>query len=220
MADMMGGEATSGVGALASTAVAGAQGFMNPLSDITAVAGLVGFGMSIFGTNKAAKDSAQIAADQSGILSQDEDINKWRQQQATLEAQRSLLQNVRQSQVANATSLSRTVNQTGSAGGSALPGSRGQTQGQAGTNALGITQNLQIADNIFGDMNTIDTYKMQIAALTGNMNTNQGLAQIGNAIGQGAGTIGKSLYSLGASGQTAAQQYTSSFGNTSQPTDI
>jgi hypothetical protein len=163
---------------------------MDPISMITAASAVIGIGMSLFGSNKAAQASAQIAQDSSQIEGLDEQVNAQRKQQMVLESNRQQLQDIRNQQKARSMAESSAVNQ-GAQLGSGLPGGYGQISGETNTNILGVSQNRQIATNIFGDYDQIDTLKQQIAQLEGSQAGDKGFAAIGSAIAGGSGTIGK-----------------------------
>ena len=154
---------------------------MDPISAIAGITSIIGIGMSIFGSSAASAAARQEAAAEQQIVAQEEKINKQKQQQMELQVSRQQMQTIRNSQLARSMSLTTAVGQ-GAQFGTAVPGARGQTQGQAGTETLATSQNLQIGQNIFGLDSQINQYRQQVASLQGNIATDQGLASLGGDI--------------------------------------
>lgn len=156
-------------------------------SQIGGLFGLAGIGTSLAGTGMQVAASKAIASDSANIAGLDEQVNAQRQQQMVLTSNRMQLQNIRNSQMARSMAQSSAVNQ-GAQFGSGLAGGYGQISGQAGTNQLANSQNLQIGQTIFGLDNQIDQQKINIASEQGSMATGQGISALGGAIG-GIGKI-------------------------------
>lgn len=168
---------------------------LDALSGLTAGFGLVGAGISLYSGLQEAKIAGQEAGVQKQILGQDIYINKQRQQQAANEARRGQLQDIRSSQMASSMALSAATNQ-GAQRGSGLQGGLAQIAGQTNTNAVSRSQNLDVANNIFGAYNTIDQYKMQLADLGADMAKYKGIGDIGSALSSSASPASKILTSL------------------------
>lgn len=137
--------------------------------------------------------SAQI----SGQVSADEGkINEQKKMQVGLEAQRAQLENFRNVQKAQAHNLN-TATQQGAQFGSGLAGGQAEAQDQGGVNALGIGQNLEISNNIFGIDADISSKRVQMANLQsqsaqlgGDAATYQGISSLGGALVKAGPTIG------------------------------
>jgi hypothetical protein len=169
---------------------------MDPISIMMGATSLIGTGMSLFGSQGAAKVSAQEAQLSSQVEGYNIDINSQRQQQMNLEANRQQLQDIRNSQLARSMAQSSAVNQ-GAQFGTGLAGGYGQISGQTNTNLLGISQNRQIANNVFADTAAQDTLKMQMASLGGQAANYQGMASLGNSLTQASGPLSRMAGSLG-----------------------
>jgi hypothetical protein len=136
----------------------------------------------LFGGASARSD--QNAATQAQIQAQME-LEKQRKKQMELEARRRNLEIVRNQQRARAIALSAATNQ-GSSEGSGLQGGYGQISGQANTQLLATSQNLQIGRNMFNLNQDISSARMAYA------NAGTELANW-NAVGQ----FGQTLMSVG-----------------------
>lgn len=173
------------------------------MEPISAGIAIVGLGMSIFGGMSGANEAqhqAELGRQASGInqliAGDEQQINDQRRQQMELDSRRQQMEIFRNAQRARATGTAAAINQ-GAAQGSGLQGGLGQIQGQEGTNLLGIGQNLQIGENIFGFNNDISGKKRQLAGIQGQMGTSQGnqasdaaWASLGGSLMKAGPTIG------------------------------
>lgn len=159
---------------------------MNPLS---IGLGVVGLGLSIFGAIGASGKSKEIAEQDQKIAQAEQGINAQKQQQMLLDSQRKQLENIRNAQRLRAQATAAAVNQ-GANKGSGLQGGLAQISDQEDWNALGLDQNLQIGQNIFGLNNQISTAKIAKSRLTGEMATDQALMSLGGQLVGNSGTIG------------------------------
>ncbi len=165
----------------------------------------------------------------------EQDIQKQRGQAMELDARRKSLEVVRNQQRARALALT-TATAQGAQGGSGLQGGYGQATGQAGTNLMGIQQNLQIGRNIQAfnqgiSNNRIDAMELENAyahqragvnsikaeLLYANAVTNanfQGkMIDAADVVAQGQGIINKGQGLVGMSqGMLGAAQSQASFG--------
>jgi hypothetical protein len=168
---------------------------MDPLSLGLSV---VGFGMQLFGGFSQADNARQQAAVSQDIAVQEQGINAQKQQQMQLQAQRAKLENFRNVQRAKSMGLATATSQ-GAEFGSGLQGGQAQATDAGVYNDLGINQNLQIGQNIFGYNSKISSDKQQLASLGGEAATDQGIASLGGALiksGPTIGQLGKGLGSL------------------------
>lgn len=212
-------EATAGVGAAVGVGTAVAQGGLNPVADISAAMSVIGLGMSIFGTNKSAdasKQMAQTAQAQANASSQiftlDQQANAQRKQQMVLTANRQQLETIRNTQRARSAALTTSTSQ-GAQFGSGLQGGYGQISGDENTNLLGVNQNLAIGQNLFGINDLVDQQKIVLAQLGAKMATLQGNKASGDALSGLGGAVSKSSGQVGQLGGNVAGKFDSSTQN-------
>lgn len=84
-----------------------------------------------------------------GIIGNEQAVEAQKAQAMELDARRQQLETIRNQQRGRALALTNATAQ-GASKGSGLQGGYGQVSGQTGVNELGIQQNLQIGENIFG----------------------------------------------------------------------
>lgn len=130
----------------------------------------------------------QLQAQQQEVEDQRK-IEAQRQQAMELDARRKQLEIIRNQQRARALALATTTSQ-GASYGTALGGAYGQISGQANTNSLGISQNLDIGRNIFGLNNDISNARMAY------YDAGFGLADAKyySSIGSGISSLGNDLF--------------------------
>lgn len=167
----------------------------NPIAIMSGAASLFGTALSIFGTSKAAQDAQEATQIHQQMVGTEQSINDQRQQQMVLTARRQSLQEYRNYQQARAKGLANAT-ASGSQFSSGLKGGLGQESGEARTNLLGIGQNLQIGQNIFGLDAQLSSEKISLANVEGSQATNQGLASLGGSISRSAGPLGNVLGGL------------------------
>lgn len=173
---------------------------VSALGSISAVAAVVGAGLQIYGSIKAAGAQKVEAGISSDIAANEEAINEQREQQMVLNARRSQLEVYRNTQRARAQGLAAATNQ-GAQYGSGISGGQAQASAQGAFNSLGISQNTQIGQNIFGLTNNIDTLQGQLAVMTGKAATYSGVAALGGDVSRASGQVGQ-LGSLFAGSET------------------
>jgi len=167
---------------------------MNP---ITAVLGIAGLGMQIFGGASAAADQQRAYEIQQKISGVETQVNDQRKQQMNLDSQRQQLEIVRNSQRARSMALNSATNQ-GAQFGTGLQGGYGQISGQTNTNLLANSQNLEIGNNIFGLNNQISQYKSQLSGVQSDIAQDTAWSNMGATIGKSASTV-SDLYGYGKS---------------------
>lgn len=176
----------------------GAGGFSSQ-AGITGAAGLAGGALDIMGGMQEASASKDIATASGNIAGLDEQVNHQRQLQMNLNAQRQQVQNLRNVQRAKSAGLVAATSQGASTGGpgggvsSGFAGGQGQAGAQGAYNALGISQNQQIGNAIFGLDDQIDQQKMNIASAQSKMAGGAGLSSIGKSVMGAAGNLGMLL---------------------------
>lgn len=152
----------------------------------TAAAGTV---MSYQGSQKQAEAvQQQVALEQQ--------MEQERKKQMELDAMRRKRELIRRSVAAHSYAVAQTTAQgAGAPGSSALGGAEGGISGRTGTDELGINQNLEIGENLFGlNYNLLGT-KQQYAEGQTTSSLGSGLYSLGGTILQNAGSI----YKVGAS---------------------
>lgn len=150
---------------------------------------VVGLGMSVFGgmeQSKVAHQQAEVSAD---VAKQQQQQNLLRKQQMELENSRSQMENVRNFQRARAMATNSAVNQ-GAQFGSGLMGGYGQISGQANTNGLNLSQNLQLGQSMFNLDDKISQDKIKMAQLGGDSADAAGWASLGGSMMKAAPTLG------------------------------
>jgi cell division protein FtsL len=145
------------------------------------LAGLGGLGFSLFGGLQQMDASKEEADISKNIAGYEQQINEKHRQAMELDANRQQMQTVRTAQVARATALQNATTQ-GAQQGSGLQGGYGGIAGQTGVNQLGISQNLQIGENLFDLNNQISQQKMRMADAKSKAAQGQGLASFGGDI--------------------------------------
>ncbi len=133
-----------------------------------------------------------------GMAQDERAINEQKHQAMLLQAKRSQLEVFRNQQRARSMSQNAAVNQ-GAQFGSGLQGGLAQINDQTGVNSLGISQNLEIGENIFGLNADLSSKKMQMANAQSNSAMDQGLMSLGQAMvkaGPTVGAFGKQIGSM------------------------
>lgn len=175
------------------------------MDPITLGLGVVGLGMQLFGGFAAADNAKQQSQVSSQITGEEAKINKQKQLQRQLESRRMQLQTIRNAQRARAQGESVAVNQ-GANLGSGLQGAKGQNTAEANFNLTGIGQAGEISNTIAGINQNISGYRQQLSTLGGEAATDQGIIQMGQAVGKIApiaGAFGKdAMYGTKSSGSS------------------
>lgn len=211
-----------------------AAGQLHDIS-VNQAAASVGFAGQNYGINAGAAQDSLVAAQQSSAINKNiyNDqlaIQQQKRQAMELDANRSQLEVIRNSQRARSMALFN-AQSTGAQRGSGLQGGYGQISGQSNTNALGIQQNLQIGENVFNlnadvsknslDMNDVQTTLayQRAATQTAQANlqyqyaTSNAGFQTQTADAQSLMSTGQGVVNMGG-GQSASGQMQSSFGST------
>ncbi len=110
-----------------------------------------------------------------------------------ISVRRQSIQDERTAQMTAARNLSAGVSQTGGTQGSGVQaGQQGAVSG-GNFNLLGLNQNLQIGNTLFGLQDQISQNQIQMAALQGQANTASGISAIGGSLAGSAGPLGNIL---------------------------
>lgn len=149
----------------------------------------VGLGMSLFGGISASEQASKQAQINQQINADEVKVNQQRQQAMVLDASRRQMETFRNTQRARAAGLVAATSQ-GVNKGSGLAGGQAQATDQGLFNSLGISQNLQIGQNIFGLDNQISGLKSQISASQSSQMTDSAISSFGGDIMKNASTLG------------------------------
>jgi hypothetical protein len=163
--------------------------------------GAVGLGLSLFGGISGFGDAQKSSQIQGEIVAQEREANMQRQQAMVLSARRQSTEIMRQNQRQQSLAQSRATNQ-GAQFGSGLQGGLAQVQDQSNYNALGIDQNLEIGQNIFGIDNKISGLKGQLSNSQSNQATDSSIATLGGQIMGAAGPASRFVTGFGSSSGT------------------
>jgi hypothetical protein len=161
---------------------------MDPISDIL---GIVGLGMSIFGSMSAADDAKQAAEVSRKITGVEQQENDVRRQAMELSARRNQMETMRNAQRARAQGINSAVNQGANLGAdSSVKGAQAQNTSQEAYGLQGINFNLGFGRQMFNYDDQISQYKQQLSTIQGQEATDQGWASLGGAIMKAGPTIG------------------------------
>ena len=191
---------------------------------VIAAAAVAGVGLSAYGAIAGSQAASKAASAQSAAYAQQsaaqQEITKKeleaeavRKKAAELDARRRQLEIIRQGQRARAMSLTSATNQNAGLG-SGLQGGYGQIAGQSGTQLLGVSQGLDLGNQLFGINADISQQKIALAQAGGA--ANQASARYGaeSAFASGLSSLGGALISnLG-----TIKSLSGGFGNTSNYT--
>lgn len=142
---------------------------------------IVGTGLGIYGAiegMKAAHEQSDISQKEVGVEIQQ---NAVRKQQVQLDYNRASMQGLRQSQMARSMAINSATGQ-GAQFGSGLQGGLAGISGQAGVNQLGLNQNLDLSNQMFGLSDQLNALKQQYAKAGTKASDAQGLIGIGKSI--------------------------------------
>lgn len=157
----------------------------NPLA---IASGVIGIGMSIFGGSGQAEAAKQAAAAKQRIAGLEMQQDAVRRQAMELSANRQQMEVLRNAQRARSLALNNATSQ-GAQFGSGLQGGYGQISGAAGWNNLGITQNLNLGEQMFDLNSQINQQKQNIASSESSSATYGGIKSIGNTLSGSFGPI-------------------------------
>jgi hypothetical protein len=156
--------------------------------------GVLSLGGSIYGAIAGSEQAGKINQDYNQIMQTQMQENALRRTTMELQTRRQETQNIRQAQYARSMALNTATNQ-GAQFGSGLQGAYGSISGQASTNQLQLSQNLQSSEQMFNLNDTLSAEQKNLAADQAGMQSIQGLTSMFGNIGKSLGNIG-SLASL------------------------
>lgn len=154
--------------------------------EIAIAVGALAIGGAGLAMNYSGQQSAKAAQEKSLQLQQQED--QQRQQAMNLDSTRRKREMIRQSIAARSQALSAATNQ-GAAQGSGLPGGYGGISGRTGVNELGVNQNEEIGNNIFGLKRGITSANMDLAEAQSTSALGAGMTSLGGAALNNIGQI-------------------------------
>lgn len=175
--------------------------------DDAVVAG-VGLGLSAYGAYGQMQAAGKKQQAQEGIIQGEMQADLVRNQAMNLDANRRQLEIVRQQQRARSLALAHATSGQGQGAqsSSGIFGGWGQIAGQAGFNWLGVEQNRQFGNQLFGINQQINQGKIQLSRADADMAQAQAFTQLGGAILSNAtplSTVGKQAMGLfGSAGGT------------------
>lgn len=160
------------------------------MDPISLAIGAIGMGVSAFGMFGASSAAKQASNIQNAILANETAENQVRQQAVNMQAQRSQIQNVRNTQRAQAQGLSVGVSQ-GAQFGSGVAGGQAQAATAGAWNAEGIDQSILSANKVFGYDYAIDSLKGQLGSTESTLAQDRGIQGMGMSIFGAAGAAGR-----------------------------
>lgn len=145
------------------------------------ISALLGLGLSIFGTVGSMNAAGEQNKEQQKQIGLQQQLEGQRHQQMVLNSERQSMEAFRTQQRMRAMGL-EAATQQGAAQGSGLQGAYGQVRGQSGVNQLGISQNEQIGENMFGINSQISSNKISMAETQQKSQMYGGISSIGGSI--------------------------------------
>lgn len=173
---------------------------------------LMGAGLAAqaYGAFSSYQTSKQVAGVNQNISAAEQGIEGERHKQMVLNTRRQQVENIRNANLARSIALTTSTSQ-GAQQGSGFSGGQAQISGMERYNSLGITQNQQIGESVFGYNAQISQYKQQLAALGGDQAMSQGISQFGgNMMNIGASFGGNPFMSNKSQSQSSNQMYSGS----------
>lgn len=176
---------------------------MDPFTLLIAGLGAIGSIAGGIGESETAQKEASIASQESGvsreITSLESAENSQRQLAMQINARQSMLRNARMTQLSMSQNLASAA-ASGAQFGSGLAGGEAQARTGGAFNQLGIQQNLDIGNTLFGIQSQITGNQMTMATMQGQQATLQGqgamfgaIASIGGSMLNAAGPGGRLL---------------------------
>lgn len=150
--------------------------------------GLLGLGASIAGGVISYDASKQANAAQMQEIGLEAQQNQQRQQAMNLNARRQQMEILRNTQRARSLALNNATSQ-GAQLGSGLSGGYGNIAGQSGQNALGITENQQIGNTMFGLQSQISGQQLNYAQAQQQEQLGAGISSLGKSVAGSAGSL-------------------------------
>lgn len=176
---------------------------MEPISMMLMIG--AGLGLEAFGGMKSHSASKDYNAAQVQSIALQQQVEEKHRTAMELDARRKQLENLRQVQRASSLGLAASVNQ-GSQFSSGAAGGQSQVASQGAWNSTGISQNLQIGEDIFGLNSQISTQKIAMANAQQNMQTGQAISQFGGQLIGASGAFGRLTSGFGGTQRQSSMQ--------------
>jgi hypothetical protein len=161
---------------------AGSSAMMPGLGTIVGGASaLGGLGLEAFGMISAQQSEEQAAQASENITGIQIQENNLRQQMMEVQSRRQQMQVLRNAQSQRAQAQTVATGQ-GAQFGSGIQGAMGNVQGAGVTSLVGINQNLQAGEQMFGYENQISQQQFALAQAQGSLATAQGYSAMGGAL--------------------------------------
>jgi hypothetical protein len=160
------------------------------MAAVTAALMAGGLAASAYGAYKSSQGAKDQSAGAMNIANLEIQEDQVRRQAMQLMAHRQTTEVLRNSQRARATALGNAVGQ-GAQFGSGLQGGYGQIGSQTAWNTEGISQNLQLGNQIFDINGQIDQQRIAMAQAGTRMATGQGISGLGSGLMGAAGPMGQ-----------------------------
>ena len=164
------------------------QGQSSLQTQVGAGVGLLGLSGSIAGGVISYGASQQANAAQMQEIGLQAQENQQRQSAMNLNARRQQMEVLRNTQRARSLALNNATGQ-GAQFGSGLQGGYGNIAGQSGVNALGISENQQIGNNMFGIQSQISGAQLNYAKAQQQEQLGSGISSLGKSVGGSAGSL-------------------------------
>lgn len=159
---------------------------------------VVGVGAAVAGTATSIVGVSEQGAAQQQMLAVQAKEQEQRKNLFEIEQQRKRVEDLRNAQTATSAARSRAVNQ-GAQFGSGLLGGMAQVKGESNYNLLGIQQNTQIGENLFGLDQQLTEAKIASAQAATLQSIGGSLTSFGGSVVNSMGNIGKLTSGFGSS---------------------
>jgi hypothetical protein len=170
------------------------------MAALTSIIAAAGLGLTAAGSYMAYKGQQTQAKYQQQAIGLQQEAEAERKKQMNLEAMRRRREIIRQALAARSMALATATNQ-GASGGSALGGAYGQISGREGTSILGVNQNQEIGNNLFGINQSILGAYRGASQAGASAAMGSGLASLGGALLKNEGSINRiGTYAFGKMG--------------------
>lgn len=160
-----------------------------------------GLAFQLAGSIGQYKTAEQTSAVNQDIASQEGAADAQRHQQMILDSRRQQLQAVRQSQLSRSMALTSSTAQ-GAQFGTGLAGGLNQATSQGNSNLLGIQQNTEIGNNLYGINQNIDADKQRLSSLGSQSSLFGGISSFGGSMTSMGASIGGNPFMSGSSGSS------------------
>lgn len=155
---------------------------MAAVSSFLLAAGVAASAAGTFGQMSSSRKQNAI---QQQMIAEEQKQEELRRRRMELDARRRSMEMVRNQQRQRAMSLAAATNQ-GASAGSGLLGGYGQISGQTGVNMLGVSQNLQLGQDMFASNAALSGLRMNYADAGSDLSMWKGVSSLGSTLFQAA----------------------------------